>query len=213
MKILIISGTPKTDGVTYSFVKTSEETIAELGMEVETVRLAGLNLTKCKMCKDGWGICFKDHYCSFGDEDGFNKLQEKVKEADAYIYITPVYWGELSEDLKIFVDKLRRCQASKQWDSREEEVSFLIGKPSILVAVAGGGGGGIISAFEDLERAIVQWGGNNWPHEKSGIFDHIAVNRWNQEYKRETLKAAIKEMVKYHDSEPAEYIPPLISRE
>lgn len=212
MKLLIISGTPKTDGVTYSFVKVAEDTIAELGMEAEVIRLAGMNLTKCKMCGDGWGICFKEHYCVFGKNDGFSELQEKVKEADAYIYITPVYWGEISEELKIFVDKMRRCEATKQWDDRKEEVSFFAGKPSLLVAVAGGGGGGIVSCFADLERAIAQWSGDSWPREKAGIFDFVAVNRWNQEYKRETLKAAIKEMVKYYSSEPAEYIPPAISR-
>jgi len=194
-KILIISGTPKTDGVTFSFVKAAEEQVSKLGHKAQVVRLAGLGLTKCAMCNDGWGICFKEHKCVFGDKDGFNELQLAVRDADAYIYITPVYWGEISEEMKLFIDKLRRCQATKQWDEREDEVSFLKGKPSILVAVAGGGGGGIITAFEDLERAITQCGGNERPREKAGVFDYIAVNRWNQELKREALKASIGEMV------------------
>jgi len=197
MKLLIISGTPKTDGITHSFVEIAKETAKELNTEAEIIRLSGMNLEKCKMCDDGWGICFNNHYCAFGDTDGFNSLQKKVQSADAYIYITPVYWGEISEELKIFMDKLRRCQATKQWDSREEEVSFLKGKPSIMVAVAGGGGGGIVTTFQDLERAISQMSGDEWPRESSGIFDYIAVNRWNQEYKRETLKAAVKAMISF----------------
>jgi len=208
MKLLIISGTPKTDGITHSFVEKAEETAKALNVEAEVIRLAGMNLTKCKMCDDGWGICFSKHYCMFGDSDGFNDLQKKVQAADAYIYISPVYWGEISEDFKIFMDKLRRCQATKQWNSNEEEVSFLIGKPSILVAVAGGGGGGIPSTFEDFERAISQMSGDEWPRETAGIFDYIAVNRWNQEYKRETLKAAIKALVRFQEQPaPAEVTP------
>jgi len=197
MKILVINATPKTDGICYSFVTTAAETAAQLGVEAEVIRLSSMNLSKCKMCDDGWGICFNEHRCIFGDKDGFNDLQKKVQEADAFVYITPVYWGEINEELKIFLDKLRRCQATKQWDNRETEVSFLNGKPSIMVASAGGGGGGIVSTFADIERAISQMSGDSWPRELNGVFDYIAVNRWNQAYKRETLKAAITEMVKY----------------
>jgi len=195
MKLLIIAATPKLEGVTYSFVQTAEETAKSLGIDYETIRLSSLNLTKCKMCGDGWGICFREHRCIF--EDGFNVLQQKVQEADAYVYITPVYWGEISEELKIYVDKLRRCQATKQWDSRPEEVSFHRDKPSIVVANAGGGGGGIISCFQDMERAITQMSGDGWPRESAGIFDWIAVNRWNQGYKRDTLREALTKMVYY----------------
>ena len=197
MKMLIINGTPKTDGLTYSFVTTAVSTAAELGIDAEEIRLSDISLKSCKICGDGWGICYAEHICKFGIEDGFNDLQEKVKEAEAFIHITPVYWGEITEDYKIFMDKLRRCQGTKQWDSREEEVSFLVGKPSILVAVAGGGGGGIVSAFADLVRAIHHMGGDPWPWGQSGIFDFVAVNPWNQDYKRETLKCAITEMFKY----------------
>jgi len=194
MKLLIISGTPKTYGLTYSFVEKSKETADKIGIESEVIDLSKMNLTKCRMCSGGWGVCFYDHYCAFGDKDGFNDLQIKVKEADAFIFITPVYWGEMSEELKLFMDKLRRCQATKQWDSREEEVSFLNGKPSIMVAVAGGGGGGCPSAFLHMERAVGAAGGDNWPKEHAGFFDFIAVNRWNKIYKQEALKEAINAM-------------------
>ena len=204
MKLLIISGTPKTDGITYSFVTAAEEAAKDLGIESDVIRLhgkdgqGGEDLNKCKMCYEGWGVCFKEHYCAFGEKDGFTALQKKMKEADAYVYITPVYWGEISEEMKIFIDKLRRCEATKQWDVRESEVSILKGKPSIIVANAGGGGGGTITAFMDIKRALVHMGGDAQPRETVGIFDMIAVNRWNQEYKRTTLKAAIAEMVAYH---------------
>lgn len=209
MKLLIISGTPKTDGVTYSFVEKAKETADELGIDAEIIRLSGLNLKKCMMCNDGWGVCFYDHYCIYGDADGFSKLQEKVKKADAFIYLTPVYWGEMSEELKIFTDKLRRCEATRQWDSRKDEVSFHKGKPSIVVAVAGGGGGGCPSAFLQLERVIGAMGGDEWPKEHSGLFDFIAVNRWNQEYKREALKEAIKTLYDFWKRPKATDVTPL----
>lgn len=195
MKILIVNGTPKEDGVCYSFVTAAEEASAEAKVEFETVRLSSEKLEKCIMCDGGWGICFNKHVCIFGETDGFNTLQQKVKDASLIIYITPVYWGEISEEMKIFLDRLRRCEATKQWDAREEEISFHKETGSILVASAGGGGGGTLTALEQLERAVVQMGGDEWPREQVGIFDRISVNRWNQVYKRETLKEAIRNWV------------------
>jgi len=205
MKLLIISGTPKTDGLTYSFVEKAEETAKSLGITFDTVRLRGKaaegaeNLEKCKMCANGWGVCFKQHYCAFGEKDGFTALQKKVQEANAFVYITPVYWGEMSEEMKIFIDKMRRCEATKQWNDKASAPSFLKGKPSIIVANAGGGGGGIINTFHGIERAIDHMGGDAHPRENNGVFDYIAVNRWNQVYKREALSAAITEMFAYYN--------------
>ena len=195
--LLIISGTPKTEGITYEFVKKAEKTADEIGLKFETIHLARENLKKCKMCADGWGVCFSEHYCVFGEEDGFSAMLKKVAAADALIFITPVYWGEVSEEMKIFIDKLRRCEGTKKWDEREDKISFLKRKPSIIVANAGGGGGGITTTFEQIERALLHMEADAVPREKGGVFDLIAVNRWNAEYKLETLKAAISLMHKY----------------
>jgi len=194
-KILIVNATPKKDGLTYSFVEAAKETADKLGLESEVVRLAGLGLKKCMMCYDGWGICFKEHRCIFGDKDGFSELQKLVSEADAFVYVTPVYWGETSEELKIFWDKMRRCETTKQWNGKDDVESFYKNKPSIIVAVAGGGGGGIPSTLIAMERAVDQLGEHTGNlNGTAGIFDYIGVSRWNQEYKREALKAAITEM-------------------
>ena len=196
MKVLIISGTPKTKGITFSYVEAAEEAAMKAGAEIETITLSKMNLHKCKMCDDGWGICYSKHVCVVGNKDGFNDLQEKIGKADAFVFITPVYWSEVSEEMKLFIDRLRRCQATKKWDN-EAGASFLTGKPSILVAVAGGSGGGIVNTFNQMQKAIEHMEGNNMPHEREGIFDYIGVNRWNQDYKREAMEKAIAEMIAY----------------
>ena len=196
MKFLIISGTPKKEGICHSFVETATKTITTLGIEAEVIRLADEKLVSCKMCGDGWGTCSKEYRCAFGADDGFSALQDKVKEAAAFIYITPVYWGDISEGMKIFIDKLRRVEATKSWNKQSTETSSLKGKPSIIVANAGGGGGGVLSALAILERAVSHMGGDSWPRETSGIFDMITVNRCNQTYKLKTLEAAITAMHK-----------------
>ena len=194
-RLLIVNGTPKNDGLCYSFVETAKETAEGLGLEADVLRLAGFGLKKCLMCYDGWGICFKEHRCVLGEADGFNELQKRVAKADAFVYVTPVYFGEISEDLKIFWDRLRRCETTKMWNGKDDVVSYHKNKPSIVVASAGGGGGGTARTLAAMEYTIDQLGEHCGLQDgKAGVFDYIAVNRWNQVYKRETLKAAITEM-------------------
>jgi len=195
MNLLIISGTPKKDGLCHSLVMSAMEAANLQNVNVDVIQLTGL--TACKMCGDGWGTCSKEHYCEYGDDDGFNEYREKVKWADGFVFITPVYWGELSEGMKIFIDKLRRCEATKKWSSDDDSrKSYFTGKSSILVASAGGGGGGIVDTFAQLEKAISHMGGASYPYDVYGFFDYIAVNRWNQEYKREALKRAVVALIR-----------------
>ena len=201
MKLLIISGTPKKEGLSHSLIRAAYESAKNQNVEAEIIQLIGLSA--CKMCADGWGTCKQVHHCEFGDTDGFNDFREKVKWADAFVLITPVYWSEVSEGMKMFLDKLRRCEATKQWSEHGKNASYFAGKSSILVASAGGGGGGITSAFAQMERAISQMGGTSYPYDVYGFFDYIAVNRWNQEYKREALKNSVVALIQWFENKSA----------
>jgi len=198
MKLLIISGTPKKDGLSVSLAAAACEAAKNQGAEAEIIQLTGLSA--CRMCGDGWGTCNREHRCEFGDADGFTGFQEKIRWADGFVLVTPVYWGEVSEGMKVFLDKLRRCEATKQW-GKDSGSSYFVGKSSILVASAGGGGGGISSTFVQMERAISHMGGNTYPYDVYGFFDYIAVNRWNQDYKREALMDAVVALVKKVDGQ------------
>ncbi len=85
-----------------------------------------------------------------------------------------MYWGETSEALKSFLDRLRR------YDFHHKEV--LVGKQVLLIAVAGGSGNGILTCLEQMERFC--------RHANAHIFDYIGVNRWNNDYKKQAVKEA-----------------------
>jgi multimeric flavodoxin WrbA len=175
MKLLIISGTPKKDGLCASLVQAAKEAGGE---KCGLVSLSDLKLEGCRACGDGWGSCLNSHICVIGD--GFNELKTSLAEYEGYVFITPVYWGEVSEPMKQFLDRLRRCEAVR----REESV--LRNKKCLLVASAGGSGGGILTCLDELQRAVSAMG--------AGVFDYIGVNRWNSGYKREALACAVRSM-------------------
>jgi len=95
--------------------------------------------------------------------------------------VTPVYWGDMTESMKGFFDRYRRCEAMKG------ENCALRGKQILLVASPGGSGNGMVSCFEQMERLCRQL--------RAEIFDFVGVNRWNSEYKLPTIKAAASALV------------------
>jgi multimeric flavodoxin WrbA len=133
------------------------------------------------MCGDGWGTCIDKHTCSYGGND-YDEAREAVRQADMLCIITPVYWGEVAEGLKSFMDKLRRNE--NHYMNKE---GILAGKKVLLAANAGGSGNGILSCLTQMERFCHHMG--------AGIYDFIGVNRWNAEYKKAAAYSAAKAMV------------------
>jgi multimeric flavodoxin WrbA len=177
MNFLIISGTPKNEGLCDSCVKAVRDGAETEKVSAEVERVCDRPIARCAMCEDGWGDCLREHTCRFGD-DGFSGLQRRIARADAVALVTPVYWWEMTEAMKAFFDRFRRCEATKG------EKGALAGKAVLLVASAGGSGNGLLSCLEQMERLC--------RHLRARIFDYIAVNRWNKEYKLAAISSAAK---------------------
>jgi hypothetical protein len=110
MTALILSSSPNTDGLTAACVDAVRSGLNAGGVDAHEVRLTDANVGVCRQCSDGWGTCRSDHVCQVAD--GFQAVHARVSDADALIVVTPVYWGDLSESAKAFVDRLRRCEAT-----------------------------------------------------------------------------------------------------
>ena len=181
MKFVIVSGNPKKDGLTRAMTDAIIRGAKDGGAEVEEISVYGMSY--CRSCNDGAGPCLSEkHQCAFG-KDGFTDAQEKIREADAAAFISPVYWEEVSEGLKSFMDRFRRCESSGFFSQRK---AALTGKPVLLAASAGGSGLDMIEPLKEMERFVHHTGGM--------VFDAIGINRWNQAYKGDALYAAAKAM-------------------
>ena len=175
MNYLIISGNPKTDGLCDSVMKQIQSGAKDGGAHVE-VLTAG-ELGRCRVCGTGWGTCREQHRCAFGG-DGFDDAQAMVKKADQICLITPVYWSEMAESLKCFLDRLRRCEFG--------QTGALSGKQVLLVASPGGSGNGALFCLEQMDRFC--------RHTGAVIFDYVGINRWNHDYKSAAAYAAARAM-------------------
>ncbi|MGC9522448.1 MAG: flavodoxin family protein [Anaerolineae bacterium] len=183
--VVIIHTSPNIDGLTSACAAAAGEGARAAGAAVEEIRLNDLDVGLCEACDNGWGTCLNEHRCQI--EDDFQALHARVRQADALILVTPVYWGEMSESAEAFTDRLRRCEAT-----RGDESCFAAGrdraKPVLAVAAAGGSGGGMITCLASMERWI--------HHVRARVWDLLPVNRWSREYKLTAIREAARAMVK-----------------
>lgn len=179
MNVLVFSASPNHDGLTAACASAAVAGVRQAGGQAEHVPLNDLQIGMCQACNRGWGTCQQDHECQV--EDGFQALHARTRQADAYVLVTPVYWGEMSESAKAFTDRLRRCEAVR----RDE--SCLSGKPVIAVAAAGGSGNGTITCLLSMERWI--------QHLRGQVFDLVPVKRWTREHKLVAIREAARTMV------------------
>ncbi|WP_242865664.1 flavodoxin family protein [Desulfosporosinus sp. HMP52] len=179
MNVMILTSSPNMDGLTAACGNAAKAGAEETGAKVIMVNLNQQKIGNCHACGNGWGTCRNEHQCQVIDD--FQNLHASMKDMDAFVLVSPVYWGEMSESAKAFTDRLRRCEGIKK------EKTCLEGKPVISVAAAGGSGNGITTCLTSMERLFT--------HVKAEKFDFIGVTQKNKKYKTDTIHEATKEMV------------------
>lgn len=105
MKVVAVQSSPSLDGLTSSLAQAVLKGVEADGGENELIHLNRLDIKPCIACEDGCGKCREEGVCIL--EDAFQRLREKIAKSDALVFATPVYWHDLSESAKIFLDRLR----------------------------------------------------------------------------------------------------------
>jgi len=99
MKILIINGSPRKNGTIDSLLKSVAEGISGKH-DIEYIYIYDHNIRPCTACMK----CRTTGSCIL-PEDGGHRIGNKLREADALVIGTPVHWGNMSSQLKIFFDR------------------------------------------------------------------------------------------------------------
>ncbi|MFO8082029.1 MAG: flavodoxin family protein [Armatimonadota bacterium] len=178
MKVVMIHTSPNEDGLTESLAKAGVDGAQTAGADCQLIKLTDHEVAACRQCKNGWYKCREEGWCII--EDDFEEIRAAVMDADAWVFVTPVYFGDLSESAKCFADRLRRCNIGLKGEGLAE-------KPVIGVAAAGGSGGGTATCLLMMDRLF--------GHISAEVADLITVTRRSAEYKREAVRAASRAMV------------------
>lgn len=100
MKIVNVLGSPRENGNSATIAKRFCDRAMKLGAEIRTFTLNKLEYRGCQgcmACKTGLDKCAL--------EDDLTEVLEAVRETDALVVASPVYFWDISGQLKTFIDR------------------------------------------------------------------------------------------------------------
>ena len=108
-KIVVITGSPRSNGNSFAMTKAFIEAAEAKGHTVTRFDAAMKSVGACHACE----TCFKTgKACSFDDD--FNTIAPAILEADAVVFTMPVYWYSIPAQIKGVIDKMFSfCVAGK----------------------------------------------------------------------------------------------------
>jgi multimeric flavodoxin WrbA len=100
MRITSLLGSPRENGNSSTIAKRFCATAESLGAEVKTFTLNKLNYRGCQGCM----VCkTKLDRCALKDD--LTEVLEAVRETDILLLASPVYYGDVSSQMKGFIDR------------------------------------------------------------------------------------------------------------
>lgn len=133
MKVILVNGSPKKNGCTYTALEEVAGALEKNGVETEIFWVGNKPLSGCLGC----GACLKNGKCFM--DDTVNEFVEKAKEADGFIFGSPVHYAAASGSITSFLDRAFYGKSA-----------IFAGKPG--AAVVSCRRGGASAAFDQLNK-------------------------------------------------------------
>ena len=103
MKVIAISGSARMDGNTATLIRQVFKPLEAAGIATEMIQLAGQAIGGCTACMQCWEN--QDRRCA-EDSDVLNALISMILEADGIILGSPVYFANVSSEIKALIDRV-----------------------------------------------------------------------------------------------------------
>ncbi len=102
MKVVAFNGSPRKDGNTTILIKHVFSELEKEGIETELVHLSYRTIHGCIACEK----CSKnmDQRCAVNDDEA-NEYIEKMQSADGIILGSPVYFQDVTPEMKALIDR------------------------------------------------------------------------------------------------------------
>ena len=99
-RLVILSTSPRKNSNSHALAESFAKGAAEAGNEVEIISLIGKQIAFCKGCF----ACQTTGRCVIRDDA--IEIEQKVLNADVVVWATPIYYYEMSGQMKVLIDRL-----------------------------------------------------------------------------------------------------------
>ena len=155
-KIVILNGSPRKAGNTSALVKAFTEGAESAAPAVTEIFLDGMNIAACKGCFGG----HSSQECPCVQKDDMTQIYPAVKESDMVVLATPLYYWNMSGQLRTAIDRLFALE--------EGDGNLLRGNgraSALLMAAEGHGFEDVVLYYDHLMEHL-RW--NNLGHVLAG---------------------------------------------
>lgn len=169
MKVLLINGSPRKNGNTFTALNEVAQTLQSNGIDTEIVWIGNKPIrgcVACSRCKSGEPYPDGHIGCVFND-DICNLISAKYAESDGFIFGSPVYYGQPNGALLSIMQRSFFSNGGAVQD-----------KPAAVVTICRRGGA--TAAFQSLQMPLQMM---NMPI--------VTSQYWNIAYGREQGQAAL----------------------
>ncbi len=101
MKVLLLNGSTRKNGCTYTALCEVARVLGEEGIETEMIQMGGMPVRDCIAC----GKCKGVGKCAI-DGDIVNELIEKAKTCDGFVFGSPVYYAHPTGQIQAVLDRV-----------------------------------------------------------------------------------------------------------
>lgn len=181
-RILIILGSPRKNGNSATLAAQVAAGAEAVGAQVESFYLHGMNIQPCDACDFCQGAA--EMGCVIHDD--MQLLYPKIRDADALVYASPIYWFTVSAQIKLFMDRCYALGGGADYTSDHG----LAGKRVGIVLTYGGDDpfdSGAVNAIRTFQDAF-----NYIPSEIVGMVYGFASDAGEIEQNRELMASAYK---------------------
>ena len=133
MKVLMINGSPREKGNTYTALHEMEKIFAKENIETEILQIGSRDIRGCIAC----GGCAQKGKCVF--DDAVNEAAGKFEACDGLVVGSPVYYASANATLVAFLTRL--------FYSTHFDKTMKVG-----AAVAAARRGGLTAAYDELNK-------------------------------------------------------------
>lgn len=159
-KVLIISTSLRPNANSEILAHETERGAKESGHEVEFLSLKDKNIQFCKGCL----ACQKIGYCVIDDDA--NEITEKIRTSDVIVWATPVYYYEMSGQMKTLIDRANSMFATGHKFSEVYVITTSADSSDNVVQTVINGLNGWIACFDNVKFCgYVNGGGLEAPND------------------------------------------------
>lgn len=177
MKVLMINGSPRANGNTFTALDEMRKIFEEEGIEVQMLHIGNKDIRGCMAC----GNCYQTGKCCF--DDVVNEGAKLLEEADGMVVGSPVYYASANATVIAFMDRL--------FYSSHFDKTMKVG-----ASVAAARRGGLTATYDELNKYFGISGmpiasGQYW----NGIHGRVAGEAVQDEEGMQQMRTLARNMV------------------